>query len=206
MPNPLRGLYAVTHDDTDTRHLLGQVAALAAGGGRWLQYRNKTAPQALRQQQAAQVAEVCRQHRIGLIINDDLELALAIGADGVHLGESDGDLHGARQRLGPGRLLGASCYNDLARVDRAVAAGADYVAIGAVFSSATKPGARHAPLALLRQAKARASVPVVAIGGITLANAPQVIAAGADMIAVVSDLFGAPDIAGRARDYQQLFA
>ena len=135
------------------------------------------------------------------IVNDDVELALAVRADGVHLGREDGDLAAARARL-PGRLLGASCYDRPELARRAVAAGADYVAFGSVFPSPTKPAADRAPLALFAL---ELGVPKVAIGGITLENAPQVLAAGADCVAVITDLFDAPDVAARARAYGRLF-
>jgi thiamine-phosphate pyrophosphorylase len=141
---------------------------------------------------------------VPVIINDEVQLALELGADGAHLGRDDGDLSQARVRL-KGRILGASCYNDRALAHAAVKAGADYVAFGSVFPSPTKPAAARASLGLFQEAKAL-GVPLAAIGGITLDNAPQVIAAGADLLAVISDLFDAPDIRQRARDYGKLFA
>jgi thiamine-phosphate pyrophosphorylase len=141
---------------------------------------------------------------VPVIINDDVALALELGADGAHLGRDDGDFAAARNRL-RGKLLGASCYQDLGAAQAAVEAGADYVAFGSVFASPTKPHAARAPLGLFGQAK-RLGVPLAAIGGITLANAPQLVAAGADLLAVITDLFEAPDIEQRARDYAKLFA
>jgi len=193
---PLRGLYAITPPD------LSRVeAALASGALCALQYRAKDADGATRRREAEALLARCRAHGVPLIVNDDLELALAIGADGVHLGQDDGDLSVARARL-PGRLLGASCYDRAELAERAVAAGADYVAFGSVFPSPTKPGAVRAPLALFGRAL---GVPKFAIGGITLENARQVIAAGADGVAVITDLFGAPDVGARARQYRRLF-
>jgi thiamine-phosphate pyrophosphorylase len=151
---------------------------------------------------------ICRAAGAKLIINDDVWLAVEIGADGAHLGRDDapgGSLAAARDALGPKRILGVSCYNEIALAEEAAAAGADYVAFGSMFPSRTKPGAVHAPLDLLGEAKRRVGLPVAAIGGITLDNAQQVIAAGADMLAVVSDLFDAMDIKARAEAYQQLF-
>jgi thiamine-phosphate pyrophosphorylase len=139
---------------------------------------------------------------VPFIVNDDLELALEIGADGLHLGLEDGDLAAARAQM-PGRILGASCYDRLELAQRAVAAGADYVAFGSVFASPTKPGAVRAPLALFGH---DLGVPKVAIGGVTVENAPQLAAAGADAVAVISDLFDAPDVAARAREYAKVFA
>ena len=151
---------------------------------------------------------ICRASGAKLIINDDVWLAVEIGADGAHLSRDDapgGSLAAARDALGPKRILGVSCYNELARGEEAAAAGADYIAFGSMFSSRTKPAAVRAPLDLLGEARRRFALPVAAIGGITLDNAPEVIAAGADMIAVVSDLFDAMDIKARAAAYQQLF-
>jgi thiamine-phosphate pyrophosphorylase len=204
-PPSLRGLYAVTPDCADSSRLLVDVAAALAGGCRIVQYRNKTAGPDLRRQQAAALAGCCRSAGVRLIINDDVELALEVGAAGVHLGGDDGDLELARARLGASRLLGVSCYDDPAQVRRAVAAGADYVALGAMYPSATKPLARRASLDLLRAVKASCPVPVATIGGINLDNAATLVAAGADMVAVVSALFDSPEIESRARAFQKLF-
>jgi len=204
----LRGLYAVTPDDNLLPRLSALVSATLQGGVKIVQYRNKTAPQPLRRSQAAELVRICRAEGAKLIVNDDLALALEIGADGVHLGRDDGDLRAARRLLGPDRILGVSCYNEMSRAEAAVAAGADYIAFGAVFSSRTKPAAIEAPLSLISEAKARfgsQDVAIAAIGGITLNNAPQVIAAGADLVAVITDLFDAMDITSRSEAYQQLF-
>jgi len=131
---------------------------------------------------------------------------LSIGADGLHVGRDDASIAAARARLGPGRILGASCYD---RLDLALGAregGADYVAFGSAFASSTKPGAASAPLSLYREAKTRLACPVVAIGGITSRNARPLIEAGADALAVISDLFDAPDIERRAREFAEMFA
>ncbi|MDH4190241.1 MAG: thiamine phosphate synthase [Betaproteobacteria bacterium] len=203
----LRGLYAITPDARESAALIERArAALTAATPspvRMLQYRNKLADPASRRREAAALAALCRAQRTLFVVNDDLELALQVGADGVHLGRDDGDLAGARARLGD-RLLGASCYNELERARTARAAGADLVAFGSVFGSATKPGAVRAPLAVLGQARSL-GIPVVAIGGITLHNAAEAIRAGADLVAVISDLFDAPDVAARARAYARLF-
>jgi thiamine-phosphate pyrophosphorylase len=201
-----RGLYALTPDLADTRLLTARVGEALRGGAAAVQYRNKAAPADLRRVQAAALAAQCRAATVPLIVNDDVELALVVGADGVHLGAGDGDLAATRARLGPGRLLGASCYNRLELAHAAVAAGADYVAFGAAFASSTKPGAVHAPLELFRAARDALAVPMVAIGGITVANAPALIAAGVDAVAVISALFDADDVARRAREFQSLFS
>lgn len=192
----LRGLYAITPPD------LSRVeAALASGALCALQYRAKDADAPRRLREARHLSRLCRAHGVPLIVNDDVELALAVDAAGVHLGRDDGDLAAARARL-PGRLLGASCYDRPELARRAAAAGADYVAFGSVFDSPTKPAAVRAPLALFAL---DLGVPKVAIGGITLDNAPRVLAAGADCLAVITDLFDAADVAARAREYGRLF-
>ena len=204
----LAGLYAITPDADDSRALIERVrSAMQAGapsGWAALQYRNKHAGAAQRAAEAHALAELCREYGVPLIVNDDVDLALAVGADGVHLGRSDGDLASARARIGA-RLLGASCYDSLDSARRAIAAGADYVAFGSVFASPTKPDAVRAPLSLLRSARVL-GVPLAAIGGITLENATDVIRAGADCIAVISALFDAPDISGRAHALADLFS
>ncbi|MDP1611604.1 MAG: thiamine phosphate synthase [Sulfuritalea sp.] len=204
----IAGLCAVTVDDPLLPRLSALVKAALDGGAPFVQYRNKVASRPLRRAQAAEMLRICRAAGAKLIINDDVWLAVEIGADGAHLGRGDapgGSLTAARDALGPKRVLGVSCYNELACGEEAAAAGADYLAFGSVFPSRTKPAAVLASLELLGEAKRRFGLPVAAIGGITLDNAPQVIAAGADMIAVVSDLFDAMDIKARATAYQQLF-
>ena len=201
----LHGLYAVT-DPALRRpeNLPACVEAVLGGGARLLQYRDKSAgPQ--RWQEARRLAALCRGHGAAFIVNDDVELAAAVAADGIHLGRDDLSLRAARARLGPGVIIGISCYNDLARARRAAAGGADYVAFGSVFPSATKPNAVHAPLDLLRSARKILTVPIVAIGGITPDNARQVIDTGVDAVAVISGVFGAPDPAAAARRIARLF-
>ena len=201
----LRGLYAITPDETDTRILTAKVAAALEGGLTALQYRNKTADPSLRRAQADALAPLCRAHHVSFILNDDLDLAIAVNADGVHLGGTDGDLAQARRRLGLDKLLGASCYNRYELAVAAKSAGADYVAFGAAFGSPTKPAAVHAPLELYARAHRKLGLTVVAIGGITAANAAPLLSAGVDALAVITDLFEARDIAARARDFNALF-
>jgi thiamine-phosphate pyrophosphorylase len=198
-------LYALTPDETDTRVLVDKVAAVLAGRPALLQYRNKLANRALQREQATTLLPLCRGAGVPLIINDDLALALEVGADGVHLGRDDGDLENARRALGPGRILGVSCYDEWGRVAAGVAAGVDYVALGAMFASTTKPLAVRASFELLQRVRREFEVTVVAIGGITLTNVAQVLGAGADLVAVISDVFNADDPGARARAYGELF-
>ena len=201
---PRRGLYAITPDESDTGRLLTRVEAVLQAGAAWLQYRNKAASDDLRAEQALALQPLCRNYDVPLIINDDWALAAAIGAAGAHLGEDDGEIALARHELGAEALLGASCYDDLRIARQAVAAGASYVAFGAFFPSSTKPNARHAPLELLRDSGAL-GVPRVAIGGITPDNARPLVTAGADLLAVISGVFDAPDPAAAVRAYLSCF-
>jgi thiamine-phosphate pyrophosphorylase len=201
----LHGLYAVTPDDRLLPRLSALVQAALDGGTHLIQYRNKQAPAPLRRAQAAELLRICRAYGAKLIVNDDVWMAVEIGADGAHIGRDDIDLRTAREALGPKRILGVSCYDELSRVEAAARAGADYVGIGSMFPSSTKPGAVAATTGLLAEARRQFELPIAAIGGITLKNAPQVIAAGADMVAVISDLFDAMDISKRAAQFQQLF-
>lgn len=205
MARRIAGLYAVTPEENDTSALARKVEAALRGGAALVQYRNKSADTTLRRRQATTLLALCRAAGVPLIINDDLELALEIGADGLHLGREDGELRAARRALGPARLLGASCYDRIELARAALAAGADHVAFGSIHASSTKPGAVRAPLALLALARAELAAPVVAIGGIDIANAPPVIAAGADALAVVSALFDATDVAAAAARFASLF-
>src|SRR5690606_30732330 len=198
-----RGLYLVTPDDADSARLLARVEPLLAHAT-WLQYRNKTATADLRARQAAILQAACASAGVPLLVNDDPRLAAAVGAAGVHLGEDDGGIAAARAILGDGAIIGASCYDDVARARAAAAAGADYLAFGAFFPSATKPGARRATPGLLREA-AGFGLPLVAIGGITPDNAGIPIAAGADLLAVVGAVFDAPDPVAAARALRALF-
>lgn len=204
MNKAISGLYAITPDLADTAVLLAKTQAALAGGARLLQYRNKTADENLRREQAAALRELCRRYGAMLIINDHVELAREIDADGVHVGVDDAGVAAARTRLGHSKIIGATCYNDLQRALAAAAQGADYVAFGSFFASAVKPGAVRAPLALLQQARRQVTVPVVAIGGITLDNAAGLIDAGANAVAVISALFAVPDVEVAARKFCQL--
>jgi thiamine-phosphate pyrophosphorylase len=201
-----RGLYLITPDDDDTTRLLARTAPLLAAGVTWLQYRNKTAGDALRHEQASALQALCVSKGIALIVNDHVRLAKAVRAAGVHLGEDDGDLAAARAVLGPDAILGVSCYDQLPLAEAATAAGADYVAFGAFFPTRSKQGTRQASPELLSQAKKRLGVPRVAIGGITPDNAGNLIEAGADLIAVIAGVYEAPDPVAAVHAYRRCFA
>lgn len=203
---PLHGLYAITDpalcpDET----LASQVEQALEGGCRVVQYRDKSDDREKRRSQAGRLAALCRRHRALLIVNDDIELAREVEADGVHLGRDDPDTALARARLGGKAIIGVSCYDRLDLAVAAAAAGADYVAFGRFFSSRTKPGAVQAMPELLTRARAAIDLPLVAIGGITPENGAPLIAAGADMLAVVHGVFGQPDIRAACRRLSALF-
>lgn len=201
----INGLYAITPDIGDTDLLIKKVEAALQGGIDILQYRNKQASHRLLTQQASALLPLCRRFNVPLIINDSVELCLALDADGVHLGADDGNLTEVRIRIGANKILGASCYN---RFDLALTAqnqGADYVAFGACFASNTKPNAPVADLSLFKRARAELNVPSVAIGGIDLQNASQAIQAGADAIALIQAIFSADDVKSTSQQFSQLF-
>lgn len=200
-----KGLYAVTPDILNTELLCEKVTAVLRGGASMVQYRNKAADAGLRLRQASALLALCRSFSVPLIINDHLDLCAQIDADGLHIGMTDCDLGAARRLLGADKIIGASCYNQLDLAIKAEQAGASYVAFGACFSSDTKPDAVSAPLSLFAQAKQKISIPLVAIGGITLQNAPLAIVAGADAIAVITSLFNAMDITSASQQFTQLF-
>lgn len=202
----LAGLYAIA----DTRYLDGARIAAAvadsiAGGARVIQYRDKKYGAKSRFRQASELAGLCHQHGVLFIVNDDAELAKQVHADGVHLGREDTSLAQARAQLGTRAIIGVSCYNELERALRAQADGADYVAFGRFFPSRTKPQAVQAEPALLREARQKLRVPIVAIGGITPENGASLIAAGADALAVIEGVFGQADVRAAAERYAQLF-
>jgi thiamine-phosphate pyrophosphorylase len=197
-------LYAITPREPDTGRLVELVGRVLAGGAAVVQYRAKDLARDAMLAQARALAALCRAHGVPLIVNDDVDVAIASGADGVHLGRDDGDPGEVRRRM-PHGLIGVSCYAEPARARAAARSGADYVGIGAMFASPTKPLAPHAPLEILAQARSESGLPVAAIGGIDTDNAPRAIAAGADMVAVITALFDAPDVEATARRFASFF-
>ena len=202
----LQGLYVLTDE-----HLLAPeglhaaVSAAIEGGCQLVQYRDKHSSQSVRRQQAQRLNALCQRNDITFIINDDIELAIAVNADGIHIGKHDASLEVARSRLDDSKIIGVSCYNDFGLAKQAEQQGADYVAFGSFYSSTTKPDAVKADLQLLQKARQELSIPVVAIGGINHHNANELIAAGADMIAVVSAVFKSSNVTESARKFSALF-
>ncbi len=175
------------------------------GGARLIQYRDKTGSNEKRLAQAGALKSLCQQLNALLIINDDIELADAVQAHGVHLGRDDSAIHAARLLLGPDAVIGVSCYDQLELAQAAEKVGVDYIAFGAFFPSVTKPEARAASLELLTAAKQQLYTPVCTIGGITAKNAATLVEHGADMTAVISDLFASDDIHHTASQISRLF-
>jgi thiamine-phosphate pyrophosphorylase len=203
----LRGLYAITSEAVcaDTATLLAAVEDALAGGARLLQYRDKWNSAETRASNAHVLLGLCHEHGALFIVNDDVELALSCGADGVHVGNTDASLASARERLGDQAVIGVSCAGLIERALAAQAGGASYVAFGRFFDSRTKPNAPGAEPALLNTVRPQLQIPVCAIGGVTPQNAGDLIARGADMIAAVDGVFGAADVEAAAKLYAGLF-
>ncbi|MFW6020991.1 MAG: thiamine phosphate synthase [Guyparkeria sp.] len=206
----LKGLYVLTDTSRFEREeLVKAVAASIEGGARIVQYRDKSDDVARRREEAAALAELCRAHDRVFIVNDDVALAIEVGADGVHLGRDDAPLDETRARFeaeGLDAIIGVSCYADRLRAERAAEQGADYLAFGAMFPSPTKPHAPGAPAEVLGWARERLGRPVCGIGGITARNVADLLTYRPDMIAVVSEVFAAPDIRAAAADMVRAMA
>ncbi len=199
-----KGIYLITPDQPDTGLLCAQVAQLLQQPIALLQYRNKTANSILQHEQASTLLKLCQNAKVPLIINDDWQLAKNIGADGVHLGAEDANPIWVREQIGSEMLIGVSCYNSFERAQTMAKMDVDYLAFGAMFTSITKPNAKHAELNLLSQAKSL-NKPIVAIGGITPDNSASVLDAGADYIAVISSVFAAENPEHALQSYLKLF-
>jgi len=200
------GLYAITDSHLiPATELTGQVTAAITGGAAVIQYRDKSSSKEQRRQQADRLASICHDHGIPLIINDDIELAVTAGADGVHLGKHDTDVRSARKLLGANAIIGVSCYNEYERAAEAASEGADYVAFGCFFPSQSKPYAVKASPEILRRAQQNLGVSVVAIGGITPENGQPLVTAGAHLLAAIHGVFGQADVQAAARRYAELF-
>jgi thiamine-phosphate pyrophosphorylase len=202
----IKGLYAITPDELNTAELLRKVRSALQGGAGVIQYRNKLADARLRLEQVLALRQLTREFDTTFIVNDDADLAALVNADGVHLGDDDGSVATARALLGSTKIIGVSCYNRAPLAFEAVQQGADYVAFGAFFSSGVKPEAVQADVTLLQTVRSALSVPIVAIGGITQQNGADLVAAGADALAVISALWNAPDIEIAAQEFSTLFS
>jgi thiamine-phosphate pyrophosphorylase len=204
----LRGLYAITDGQLLTGRFLSYVEAALDGGVTLLQYRDKSSDESRRLHEASELLKLCERYKTRLIINDDAELAARLGV-GVHLGQTDGSLPDARALLGHKAIVGATCHGKLELAERAKADGASYVAFGRFFTSRTKPDAPAVPLELLAQVRSKVKLPIAVIGGITVENAPQLVAYGADLLAVVHGLFGAEtpaEVTRRAKAFNALYS
>jgi len=202
---PTKGLYAITPDISDTTLLLDKVKKALLGGAAVIQYRDKISPPDEKKLRANAIHTLCLQHCVPLIINDDPALALRSQAEGVHLGQSDGSIHAAREILGDSAIIGVTCHHDTSLAIAAEKLGANYVAFGRFFNSSTKPGAPLATLSTLHNAKKNIHVPIVAIGGLKLNNASPIIHAGADLTAVVDGIFSQKDITQSCHQFTELF-
>jgi thiamine-phosphate pyrophosphorylase len=202
----LKGLYVITDPElTPDDKLVQKVALAIAGGARIIQYRNKYAEPDHCAQELIALRELCHHHDAILLINDNVQLARLVGADGVHLGQDDLNLPQARNLLGEDAIIGITCHDSLDLARQAVSGGADYVAFGRFFPSQSKPEAPPAKVEILDQASSELNIPVVAIGGITVQNGEILLRHGADMLAVIHSVFGQPDIELAARRYARLF-
>ena len=201
----IKGLYAITPDMADLNTLIHKTKLAIEGGAFMVQYRSKIQDHDVKMQQCAAILRLCREYGVPCIVNDDVEMCRILEADGVHLGENDDNIAEVRRILGEDAIIGSSCYDQLDRAKQAQKEGATYVAFGAVFPTPTKPNAPRATLALLREAKREIHIPIVAIGGITVNNAHDVIEAGVDAIAVITSLFEAKTIKETAETFLKMF-
>lgn len=201
----MKGLYLVTPDWDDTARLLEVTNRALEAGAALVQYRNKTASDALRREQAAALLALCRQHDRPLVINDHVDLCLQLGADGVHVGGLDAPVAAVRAALGPDKIVGASCYGQLALARSAQDAGASYVAFGGFYPSKVKVYEVSTPPGIVAQAKGQLTVPVVVIGGMTVANARPLVESGADLVAAISSVYLAEDASAAVREFAAMF-
>ncbi|SHE21579.1 thiamine phosphate synthase [methanotrophic endosymbiont of Bathymodiolus puteoserpentis (Logatchev)] len=200
---PKTGLYAITQTvNKMPNQVISEVSAALKAGISLLQYRDKQPVNAI--YLAGALKELCHSHNIPLIINDDINLAKLIGADGVHIGQEDGQLSYAREILGKNALIGVSCYDSLDRALEAEQNSADYVAFGRFFPSHSKPLAAPAHISTLQKAKNSIKVPIIAIGGILPTNGAELLTAGADILAVIGGIFDQTPYQS-ALAYQALF-
>ena len=201
----IKGLYAITPDSADLNTLIQKTKSAIEGGAFMVQYRSKIQDRDVKMQQCAAILRLCREYEIPCIVNDDVDMCRVLEADGVHLGEKDDNIAEVRHILGEDAIIGSSCYDQLDRAKSSQKEGASYVAFGAMFATSTKPNAPRASLALLKEAKREIQIPIVAIGGITVNNAHDVIKTGIDAIAVINSLYEAKSIKETAETFAKMF-
>ena len=201
----IKGLYAITPDSADLNALIQKTKSAIEGGAFMVQYRSKIQDHEVKMQQCAAILRLCREYEIPCIVNDDVDMCRILEADGVHLGEKDDNIAEVRHMLGEDAIIGSSCYDQLDRAKTAQKEGASYVAFGAMFATSTKPNAPRATLALLKEAKREIQIPIVAIGGITVNNAHDVIKTGIDAISVINSLYEAKSIKETAETFAKMF-
>ena len=201
----IKGLYVITPDMADLNTLIHKTKLAIEGGAFMVQYRSKIRDRDVKMHQCAAILRLCREKGVPCIVNDDVDMCRILNADGVHLGEKDDKIEDVRSILGDDAIIGSSCYNQLERAKQAQKKGANYVAFGAMFPTPSKPDAPRATLALLREAKSEIQIPIVAIGGITVNNAHDVIKTGIDAIAVINSLYEAKSIKETAETFLKMF-
>lgn len=201
----MKGLYLVTPDWDDTEALIKATEIALTVGVGLLQYRHKTASGELRLEQASALLTLCRQHNVPFIVNDHIDLCIALDADGIHVGGTDASVAVVRTLIGKDKILGASCYGDFSLAEQAQIAGASYVAFGGFYPSRVKKYEVSTPASIVSKAKAELTVPVCVIGGMTPENAKPLLKEGADMVAAISSVYSAADIATAVREFAALF-
>jgi len=201
----IKGLYAITPDMADSNTLIQKTQLAIEGGAFMVQYRSKIDDRDVKIQQCAAILRLCREYKIPCIVNDDVDMCRNLEADGVHLGEKDENIAEVRHILGEDAIIGSSCYDQLNRAKQDQEEGASYVVFGAMFETQSKPHAPRATLELLREAKSQIQIPIVAVGGITMNNAHDVIETGIDAIAVINSLFEAKTIKETAEIFFKMF-
>jgi thiamine-phosphate pyrophosphorylase len=201
----MKDLYLVTPDWDDTEALLKATEIALTVGVGLLQYRHKTASGELRLEQASALLTLCRQHNVPFIVNDHIDLCIALDADGIHVGGTDASVAVVRTLIGKEKILGASCYGDFSLAEQAQIAGASYVAFGGFYPSRVKKYEVSTPASIVSKAKAELTVPVCVIGGMTPENAKPLVKEGADMVAAISSVYSAADIATAVREFAVLF-
>jgi thiamine-phosphate pyrophosphorylase len=202
--NCLNGLYAITDPELMKEDFIIKAEQAIFGGIKLLQYRNKSASPEKQEEQARALSKLCKKNNVLFIINDNVELAVKINADGVHLGQTDTNIQIARKQLGQNKIIGITCNNQVELAQVAQAQGADYVAFGRFFNSQTKPSAPQAEVSLLHSARKLITIPIVAIGGITPQSAPLLLNAGANMLAVIHSIFGQSDVLNATRQFVEI--